>query len=261
MQKRTLLLLLAPLAVLATLCAGMALGIRSVMDGGLPMEDGRAFAGGRIERVVDGYTSAFLIEEVESVVLVDSGMDPEATAIIGALARRGYGSEDVRAIVFTHGHGDHIGGARAFPQAELYALGPEVDLIEGHRVAGNLIGKLREPTPTGLTVTRALEDGETLRIGSLELELFAVPGHSQGSAAVLCEGALFLGDAAASTVDAQLAGPPPVFSADREAGIASLRALASRLAPRADEILWLLPSHQGALEGPDALLAWAQESP
>ena len=261
MEKRTLLLLLAPLLVLAMLCAGMALGIRAVMKGGLPMEDGRSFANGRIERVADGYTSAFLIEDVEGVVLVDAGMDTAATSLLAALERRGYGPADVRAIVFTHGHGDHIGGAQAFPDAELYALAPDADLVEGRRTAGNILGKGREAEPTGLVITRALEDGEILSIGGVSLEIFAVPGHSLGSAALLCDGALFLGDAAAATTEGQLAGPPPGFSADRDAGLASLQALATRLAPRADEIQWLLPSHQGALEGPDALLAWAQDTP
>jgi hydroxyacylglutathione hydrolase len=261
MEKRTLLLLLAPLTVLAMLCAGMAMGIRAVMKGGLPMEDGRGFANGRIERVVDGYTSAFIVEGVEGVVLIDAGMDTAAPGIIAALARRSYGPRDVHAIVFTHGHGDHIGGALAFPDAELYALAPDTDLVEGHRVAGNIIGKAREPEPTGLHITRALEDGEILEVTGVSIEVFAVPGHSLGSAALLCDGALFLGDAAASTTEGQLAGPPPVFSADRDAGMASLTALATRLAPRADEIAWLLPSHQGALDGPDALLEWAGESP
>ena len=258
-KKRTLVMLLVPLALLAALCAGMALGIRSVIEGGKDMQDGRQFADGSIERVVDGYTSAFIVQGPEGVVLVDAGMDTNAAAITAGLARRGLAATDVLAIVFTHGHGDHIGGALAFPDAERYALEPDADLVEGRRVAGNVFGKAREPEPTGLTITRALQDGEILEVHGVSFEVFAVPGHSLGSAALLCRGVLFVGDAAASTSEDQLAGPPPVFSADRDAGIASLRALAARLEPRAAEILWLVPSHQGALEGPDALLAWAQE--
>ncbi len=259
MEKRTLLMLLAPLALLAALCAGMALGLRAIFEGGMPLVDGESFVEGRIERVVDSYTSAFILEDAQGVVLVDAGMDPAAATLTAALARRGYQPSDVRAIVFTHGHGDHIGGAGAFPQAELFALEAEVELVEGRRVAGNLLGMVREPSPTGLQITRALEDGQALQLGGLELEIFAMPGHSLGSAALLCQGVLFIGDAAASMADGQLAGPPPVFSADRDAGMASLQALAARLKPRADEIEWIVPSHQGALEGPDALLAWTQE--
>ena len=259
MKNRKLLMLLVALAILAMLCAGVALGIRAVMAGGLPMQDGKTFANGRFERVVDGYTSAFILEDVEGVVLVDAGMDRSATAITTALDHRGYQPSDVRAIVFTHGHGDHIAGAGVFPQAELYVLQPDADLVEGRRVAGNVIGSFREPAPTGLTITAELEDGEVLSIGGLDLEIFAVPGHSLGSAALLCEGVLFLGDAAAATAEGDLAGPPPVFSADREAGLASLGELARRLASRNEEIQWLAPSHQGALEGSDALLAWSEE--
>jgi len=259
MEKRTLLLLLVPLTVLAMLCAGMALGLRSVLEGGKPMEDGRTFANDSIERVVDGYTSAFILDNGDGVVLVDSGLDAAATRIMAALERRGRSATDVQAIVFTHGHGDHIGGALAFPDAELYALEADADLVEGSRVAGNLIGRVREPGPTGLTITRTLQDGEILRLGELEIEVIAVPGHSLGSAALLTRGVLFVGDAAAATSVEQLAGPPPVFSADRDAGTASLRALAATIAPRAADVEWVVPSHQGALEGTEALLAWIPE--
>lgn len=258
MRTRTLPILLTVLAILAALCAGFAVGVRAVIEGGKPMDDGLTLAGGRIERVIDGYVSAFVIEGVEGVVLVDSGMDPEASAIRTALARRGYGPADVRAIVLTHGHGDHIGGAAAFPDALLLALGPDVDLAEGTRVADNALSRGQEPSPTGLRVTRGLRDGDSIDIGSVHLEAFAVPGHSLGSAALLCEGVLFLGDAGATTADDRLEGPPPVFSADRQAGDASLAALARRLAPRAAEIRWICPSHQGCIEGADALLAWAE---
>ncbi len=258
MKRRPLFWLLIPLALMAMVCAGVALGIRAVLEGGKPLEDGRTFADGRFERVVGGYSSAFVLEGPAGVVLVDADLNPQAPALVAALERRGHSAEDVEAIVFTHGHGDHIGGALAFPGAALYALEPDVDLIEGRRAAGNLIGRFRESEPTGLVITRALQDGETLGVAGLEIEVFAMPGHSLGSAALLCQGVLFLGDAAASTTEGQLAGPPPVFSADRDQGLASLQALSKRLEPRASEIEWLVPSHQGALAGAEALMAWGE---
>jgi glyoxylase-like metal-dependent hydrolase (beta-lactamase superfamily II) len=258
MKRLTLPVLLVTLALLAALCAGLVVGLRSLLEGGEPMTEDPALAGGRVERVIDRYTSAWIVEGTESVLLVDAGMDPAAPGILAALARRGREPTDVQAIVLTHGHGDHIGGVSAFPQASLMALEAEVDLVEGRRVADNLVGRFRSAEPTGLTVARALGDGEVLDIAGLRVEVFAVPGHSRGSAVILCEGVLFLGDAAASTVDGRLTGPPPGFSADREEGARSLRALAERLTPRATEIRWLCPSHQGCLEGPEALLAWAE---
>ncbi len=258
MKNRRLFLVLAPLAILAVLCAGFALGIRSVLEGGAPMEDGRSFAQGSIERVADGIVSAFIVQNCEGVVLVDAGMDPEAVTIKAALARRGQEVGDVQAILLTHGHGDHLGGVSAFPDASLFVLAPDADLVRGERVADNVMGKGKQPEPTGFVVTRELHDGDLLTLGALEVEVFALPGHSRGSAAFLIHGVLLLGDAAASTADGRLTGPPPLFSADREAGMASLRALAARLEDRQGDIEWLVPSHQGALEGPDALMAWAE---
>ncbi len=259
-MKKLLVALLGAAVVLAALaCAGLVFMFVSVMRGSLPMDDGRLFADGSIERVVDGYVSAFLLETGEGgVVLVDAGMDGQAASLLAALERRGYGADDVQAILFTHAHGDHVGGAAVFEGAELCILEADADLLEGRRVADNLLGRLREPAPSGLLADRLLQDGQLLRFGQLQVEVFAVPGHPRGSAAFLARGALFLGDNAASTSERTLTGGPPVFSADREQNRRALAELARRLAPRSDEILWLLPSHQGALEGAGALMVWGE---
>ncbi len=249
--------LLLLLGALAVFCAGMALGLRAVIEGGKDLVDGERIGESGIERVIDGYTSAFIVDSDSGVILVDAGLDPAATAIAAALERRGRSLADVVAVIFTHGHGDHIGGAQALPGAALYALDAEVDLIEGERAAGNLIGCVRGARPTGLTVEHALEDGQMVEIDGVSFEVFAVPGHTRGHAAYLVRGALLMGDSAAAMEDDLLAGPPPVFSADRDQALDSLAALALRLSPRADEIRWLVPSHQGTIEGAAPLLAWA----
>ncbi len=257
MKQRNLMFLMLLLGALAVFCAGMALGLRAVIEGGKEMVDGAGIGESGIERVIDGYTSVFIVDSDSGVILVDTGLDPQATAIARALERRGGGLDDVRAILFTHGHGDHIGGAAAMPEVPLYALEAEIGLIEGERAAGNMIGCVRGAQPTGLEVEHALADGQVIEVDGVEIEVFAVPGHTLGHVAYLIRGALILGDAGAAMEDDVLAGPPPVFSADRDQALDSLEALARRLRPRADEIRWLIPSHQGAIEGVEPLLAWA----
>ena len=259
MQKRPLVILAG---VLVAILALVAFAVVALMQGGAPLIHGEKLAGGRVEIVADGFIAAYIVRlDDGGVALVDAGFDPEATSILTALEAAGRSSADVRAIFLTHGHGDHIAGALAFPGAELFALSADVDLVEGRRVADNLLGRGKTATPTGLTVDRILDDGDRFEIGGTTVEVFAVPGHSRGSAAFLIHEVLFLGDSAGAARDGTITAAPPIFSADRQQNRRSLVALAERLSRRRDAIDDMVFGHQGPLRGIDPLLEWAERNP
>ena len=95
---------------------------------------------GRIEQVVepldDGrFLSVFLLVGARGVVLVDTGLAGTPERTIGpALAARGLGWEDVRAVVVTHADVDHCGGLgavrRLAPRATTIAGAADRALVE-----------------------------------------------------------------------------------------------------------------------------------
>jgi glyoxylase-like metal-dependent hydrolase (beta-lactamase superfamily II) len=87
-------------------------------------------------------------------------------------------------------------------------------------------------------------------------EVFALPGHTRGSAAYLVHGVLFLGDAAHGMRDGTF-GVNEMFSEDGPANARSVRLMSERLQPRHTDIRQVAFGHSGPLEGLDALLAWA----
>ena len=105
---------------------------------------GRAFRGRQaitdgfeingIRMVQDGFSSVAVLPVGEGeVALVDAGNGDSGTAILAELSRRGLGPEAVKAVLITHGHGDHTAGIGVLPNAEVMALEAEIPLVEGRR--------------------------------------------------------------------------------------------------------------------------------
>lgn len=219
----------------------------------LPLRDGEGLGNRSVTTIVTGYfgpvaIGAYLFELKDGGMgLVDAGSDPTATAIREALARTGHGSADVRAIFFTHAHADHIGGARAFPSAQLYVLEPDVQEVQ----------RMLELDTRRVAPIHGLHDGERLDVSGTSVDVFGVPGHTPGSAAYLVYGVLFLGDSATAAYDGSFQ-PNTVLGSDPSQTGPSLRALSARLKSRRADILDLAFGHQGALHGFDPLLKWAE---
>ncbi len=236
-MKRALKRIGVGVAVLGALLGGVAY---SVFGDSRPITDGQLLAEG-VSTVKDGFVSVFVLDVGPGkVALVDAGNDKEGTAILGALAKRGLTKESVVAIFLTHGHPDHTAGCALFPAAEIYALETELPLL------GDTV-----------KVTHPLHDGDRTDVGELHVETFAVPGHTAGSAVFLSRGVLFFGDSAGATSAGDVKKAVRLFSKDSSQNFAQLKALASRLAPRAAEIKELAFAHTGPLVGLEPLTHFA----
>ena len=245
-KKRYLILGIVLLIVIGLIAAGIGI----LMYAGLPLKDGTQLAEGRVRVVVTRWgpvaIGAYLFRlEGGGFGLIDAGIEPDAKSIRIELARLGGMEDDVRVIIFTHGHDDHTAGARSFPKAEVYALEPEVNWINAQ----------------GIRVTRGLKDGESFALFGTVVEVFSLPGHTSGSAAYLVHGVLFLGDSAASVNDGKgSVMPNTILCEDKEQNIKSLRELAKRLSSRRNDIRHIAFGHQGPVDGLAPLLNWAKKS-
>jgi len=139
------------------------------------------------------------ILEVNSLLVYDSGrksgiiIDPgdEAERILAVADRMGVSIEK---IVLTHGHGDHIGAVDILRE-EL-----DVPVLIGREDAGMLtsaeqnlsfnLGIRLELKPAD----ELLDEGDTISVGSYNLNVLHTPGHSRGSITLVCDGHAIVGD-------------------------------------------------------------------
>ena len=222
----------------------------------------------RIRRVgPDSVVNSYLVEESGEVTIVDCGAPGLWGLVPAELAAMGRSLEDVRAIVLTHGHTDHVGYAeRARRERGLRVLVHEADeALAMHKVPnpaqqgamkiGPLLGFLWWGLRHGLMRVPALTevstygDGATLDVPGAP-RVVLVPGHTPGSAALHlpAHDALFVGDALATyAVTTGVRGPRIApFCADREQALASL----ARLEPLDARLV--LPGHGDPFTGGSA---------
>jgi glyoxylase-like metal-dependent hydrolase (beta-lactamase superfamily II) len=215
-----------------------------------------------------------LVADGDEVTLVDTGEPRDLPRVASSLERVGRALGEVSAIVLTHAHPDHIGGAerlradRGIPVRLLDAEAPHArgQIIEEASVLQVLRAAWR-PTVLlwGLRILRAgamridrLTQVEPFETGSGLLDVpgrlvpVPTPGHTSGHCAFHLpeRGVLIAGDALITAHPAgRTTGPqlcPRMFNHDEAAALASLQALAGLSADM------VLPGHGPAYRGSPA---------
>ncbi|KQI67456.1 hypothetical protein AN189_15035 [Loktanella sp. 3ANDIMAR09] len=122
--------------------------------------------------------TAFLYGTPKGYVLID-GLNDDAEAetyVLDGMRRAGLDPAAIKAVLVTHGHGDHYGGADFVAEQ----LGVEVLMTQADwdLVAGLGIHPRFGPPPApGGVVT----DGQELDFGGSTLRVFVTPGHTPGT--------------------------------------------------------------------------------
>jgi glyoxylase-like metal-dependent hydrolase (beta-lactamase superfamily II) len=256
-MKRTLLITGIVLVVLIGLAVGL---VASAFVGRQPVAEGLTING--IRFLKDGIVGVAVVAIGEKeVALIDAGTDTSGKAILAELSRRHLGADAVTAIFLTHGHQDHTAAIHLFPAAQVMALEAEVGVVEGREGTRGPVTRLFTVKPTGVKVTHPLHDGETVTLGAAQFRVFAMPGHTRGSAAYLVNGVLLLGDAADAASDGKIQGSPWVFSDSQAEDRASLIRLNQQLLKEHADVQAIAFAHSGVLKGGLApLTAFAHSS-
>jgi metallo-beta-lactamase class B len=128
--------------------------------------------------------SAILVTGDEGHVLIDAGTDRGADLIANNIRELGFKLRDIRFLLISHEHLDHVGGAarmQALTGATLVTSGAaEKVLNSGAASPDDPQSGMHKPFPAA-SVGRTVGDGSEVRFGNLLLTAILTPGHTLGA--------------------------------------------------------------------------------
>jgi len=189
----------ASLVASATLALALPAGAQSDLPEGPPVETFLAACEGRdgwddpspplrifgnVYHVGTCGITVLLVASDEGHVLLDTGTAAAASQVTANIETLGFELDDIKWIVTSHEHGDHVGGIA------------ELKRRTGAQIASSPLA--RRPLETGQTdwrdpqagsidpfegapVDRVLRNGEHLVLGPIDLTMHTTPGHAPGS--------------------------------------------------------------------------------
>ena len=162
--------------------------------------------------------ASYVIETGEGPILIETGPETVFENLKSGLSDLGYSPSDVKHVFVTHIHLDHSGGAwrlaetgstiYVHPVGAPHLIEPEKLMKSATRIYGEDNMKRLWGEVGGMDKDRvvAIEDGQSINIGGVEIRVVETAGHAGHHHCYLIENALFTGD----TAGCMMAGGPMI---------------------------------------------------
>ncbi len=184
----------------------------------------------------------YLVFDKDEWMLIDIGYEDTVDEIIELIRKVDFPFQNCKYLVATHADVDHIQGlkrmAEQMPNAKTVAHPEAIDLLaRGDRIVtyAEISAQDISIDLPKMKIDQAINEGDVLKIGDLEVSVWHTPGHTNSQLAFRMGNLLFSGDniyrdGGVGNIDAHHGSNIPDF-------IASLERI------RDSDVEWLLPSH------------------
>ncbi|MEM8863857.1 MAG: MBL fold metallo-hydrolase, partial [Chloroflexota bacterium] len=130
----------------------------------------------------------YLLTEGDGLTLIDTSIASAGKKILAQLQENGFSAGDIKRILITHAHPDHVGSVHELVQAtgaQQVVPDGEKSVYEGEIPIPSGEGWLQPPQTTleNLKADQTLKDGDVLSDVMGGLHVIATPGHTMGHSA------------------------------------------------------------------------------
>lgn len=135
---------------------------------------------GNIHYVGGTNIASYLITTPAGHILIDTGMKEMHDVIKNSVAKLGFKTSDIKIMLSSHAHFDHIDGHAAMKKltgAQVMAMIGDAEALESGKDNSALGAIGWEP----VKVDRVLKHGDTVSLGGTTLRAVHSPGHTQGA--------------------------------------------------------------------------------
>jgi glyoxylase-like metal-dependent hydrolase (beta-lactamase superfamily II) len=178
-----------------------------------------------------GVACCYLLQG-DGIIMIDGGAPNQAKCFLKALERLSIQPRDLRLLVLTHGHWDHIGSAKDIKEitgAKIAMHKREKDWLEkslkplppGVTLWGKIFAKIMAMfmpfvhiSATNVDIILGDEEFSLAEFG-IAGKVISTPGHSPGSVSIVLDtGDAFVGDLAMNAFPMRLSPGLPIFAED-----------------------------------------------
>jgi metallo-beta-lactamase class B len=128
--------------------------------------------------------STYLITTDEGHILVNTGFEDTVPLIVEGVEQLGFKMADVKILLATHAHGDHVAGLAELKRltgARMMMSSADAVLLEDGGVSDFRFGDGRTPSFDPVQVDRRLADQDKIELGGVTLTAHHHPGHTKGA--------------------------------------------------------------------------------
>ena len=129
---------------------------------------------GNLYYVGTGTLNSYLITTPEGAILINTNFEETVPLLREAVEKLGFKMADIKIILGSHAHGDHMQGDAIVKEltggAMVMAMEQDVPGLKG----------MKAPSGKPHPIDRVLKDGEQVTLGNMRLTAHLTPGHTRG---------------------------------------------------------------------------------
>jgi metallo-beta-lactamase class B len=126
----------------------------------------------------------YLIATKAGHVLIDGAMPGSAPLVEAAIRKLGFKPDEIRVLLITQAHFDHVGTLAHFKQstgARVAVMAPDDELVRSAGRTDYLFAGQTRFRFDPVTADRVLKDGDVVELGGVTLTARLTPGHTRGT--------------------------------------------------------------------------------